>query len=295
MVPQHNATDCGPAALATVAAFYGKRTSLARLRDLAGTDRRGTTLAGLCNAAEEIGFRARAVRATREALAQTKLPAIAHWHESERSHFVVLFRATRKRVIVGDPAAGIRKLSCADFHRNWTGVLLLVTPTAHFRQVSASRSPFSRLSQLLLPHHHLILDAFTAAVLMTILGLTTPFFIQALVDSVLVLGRIPALNWLGLGLLLVTFSRAGFLGLRSYLLAHLSHRIEAATVLGYYRHPLGLPLTFFQSRNEVETLARIHDTIRFCAGPTAAPLGAVTDLPGAASASKLRSERVSSS
>ena len=70
--------------------------------------------------------------------------------------------------------------------------------------------------------HLLSLDALVAAVLLTILGLTSSFFIQALVDFIFVLGRKPALNWLGLGMLLVTLARAGFLGLRSYLLAHLS-------------------------------------------------------------------------
>ena len=85
----------------------------------------------------------------------------------------------------------------------------------------------------ILPHHRLFLDALVAAVPWTILGLTSSSFIQA-----------PALNWLGLGMLLVTLARAGFLGRRSYLLAHLSRRMSAETVLGYHRHLLGLPLIF---------------------------------------------------
>ena len=109
------------------------------------------------------------------------------------------------------------------------------------------RYPLIKLRSLL-PHHRLILDALFAAVLLTILGLTSSFFIQALVDFTFVLGRKPALNWLGLGMLLVTLARAGFLGLRSYLLAHLSPRIDAETVPGYHRHLLGLPLTFFSCR-----------------------------------------------
>jgi ATP-binding cassette subfamily B protein len=82
---------------------------------------------------------------------------------------------------------------------------------------------------------------------MTFLGLTSSFFIQALVDFVFVLGRIPALNWLGLGMLLVSLARVSFLGLRSYPLAHLNQRVDAETMHGYHRHLLGLPLTFFYS------------------------------------------------
>ena len=113
---------------------------------------------------------------------------------------------------------------------------------------------FGVMCLLLHPHRRLFLDALIAAVLMTLLALTSSFFIQTLVDFVFVPGRKPALNWLGLGMLLVSLARAGFLGLRSYLLAHLNQRIDAETMLGYHRHLLGLPLTFFYSRRAGEVL-----------------------------------------
>jgi ATP-binding cassette, subfamily C, bacteriocin exporter len=100
-----------------------------------------------------------------------------------------------------------------------------------------------------LPHHHLILDAPVAAVLLTILGLSFSFFIQALVDSFFVLEHQPTSNWLGLGMLLVTLARAGVFVPRSYLSAHLSWRINVETVNGHHRHPLGLPFTFFSSQS----------------------------------------------
>src|SRR5207247_3615409 len=109
-------------------------------------------------------------------------------------------------------------------------------PTTHLAHLSTSKSPLDRFFSLLLPHYRLFLGALTAAVLITILSLTSSFFIQALVDVVFVLGRTPPLNWLGLGMLVVTLARAGFLELRSYLLAHLRQRIDAETVLNYHRH-----------------------------------------------------------
>lgn len=133
-----------------------------------------------------------------------------------------------------------------------------------------SKTFFSRVYSLFLPHHNLFLDTLTAAVLTTILGLTSSFFIQALVDSVFVLGRKPTLNRLGLGMLLVTLSRAGFLGLRSCLLAHLSRRIEADTVRSCHRYLLGLPLVFF-SRRTGKILSLMNDAIR-----TRRAIGAIT-------------------
>src|SRR5206468_3956784 len=146
-IHQHDASDCGPAVLAMVAAYYKKRVSIARIRETAGTDRRGTNLAGLSSAAEHLGFQVRAVRASREAIEQVGpvgpdvgpvgpgvgpgigLPAVAHWREANRNHFVVLYKVSPERVIIGDPASGLRDLTPEEFHKNWTGVLLLLTPT----------------------------------------------------------------------------------------------------------------------------------------------------------------------
>jgi ABC-type bacteriocin transporter len=277
IIRQHDATDCGPAVLATIAAYYRKRIAVAKLRELAGTDRHGTNLAGLNNAAEHVGFEARAVRATADALSQVPMPAIAHWQENNRNHFVVLYKASPRRVIIGDPASGLRRLTPAEFQKYWTGVLVLIAPTVRLRDAIKSKSPFSRLCSLILPHRRLFLDALIAAVLLTVLGLTSSFFIQALVDYVFVLGRKPALNWLGLGMLLVTLARVGFLGLRSYLLAHLSQRLDAETVLGYHRHLLGLPLTFFYARRAGEVLSRMTDAIKIRVAVSATTLSVLVD------------------
>jgi ATP-binding cassette, subfamily C, bacteriocin exporter len=277
VIQQQDATDCGPAALAMVAAYYRKRVSIARVRELAGTDRHGTNLAGLMAAADQVGFDTQAVRATAEALDQIPLPAIAHWHTNNLRHFVVIYKVSNKRLVIADPTTGLRKLTREEFHRHWTGVLVLITPTPRLREVIKSKSSFSQLCSLLKPHRHLFLDALIAAVLMTLLGLTSSFFIQALVDFVFVLGRAPALNSLGLGMLFLLLARAGFLGLRTYLLAHLSQRIDAETVLGYHRHLLGLPLHFFYSRRTGEIVSRMNDAYKVRVAISATTLSIIVD------------------
>ncbi len=277
IVLQHDSTDCGPAVLAMMAAHHGKRISIARFRELAGTDRQGTTMSGLIAASEKVGFAARGVRATPEALPQIALPAVAHWREDNRNHFVILYRLTSDDAFIADPAKGLRKLPLDEFHHNWTGVLLLLTETPNLRDVVRSQPSFARLCSLLLPHRRLFLDVLLAAVLMTILGLASSFFIQALVDFVFVLGRKPALNWLGLGMLIVLLARTAFQALRTYLLAHLSQRIDADTVLGYHRHLLGLPLTFFAARQTGEILSRINDAVKIRVAVSATTLSVLVD------------------
>ena len=107
----------------------GMPVGLQQMRDLAGTDRSGTNLLGLVQAAETLGFSARGVKGPYEALAQVPLPAIAHVQdEPGLGHFVVLYRVTTRGVVVADPARGIQAQSRAEFCRRWTGYLLVVVP-----------------------------------------------------------------------------------------------------------------------------------------------------------------------
>src|SRR5690606_18123910 len=125
---------CGAAVLAIVARHYRMSVPLQRLRDLAGTDRVGTNLLGLVEAAEQLGFAARAVKGPPEALGQIPLPAIAHVRTSEGlGHFVVLHKVTSRHVIVADPARGIERLPRDEFAAQWTGYLMLLSPEAAVR------------------------------------------------------------------------------------------------------------------------------------------------------------------
>ena len=175
IVHQHDSDDCGPACLAMVAAHYGERQSIARLREMSGTDRQGTNLAGLVKAAEEVGFTARGVRANVEGLDEIESPAIAHWSEDGRNHFLVIYKRARRRVTIGDPALGLRKLSVAEFQKHWTGVLILLRPTPNLKGLA--ETSLSKFWSLLQHHRKIFLDALLAAVLMTILGLSSAFFI----------------------------------------------------------------------------------------------------------------------
>src|SRR5262249_48903260 len=119
-----------------------------------------------------------AIRTTAAAVENIEFPAIAHWREHSRNHFVVVCSLTATHAVIADPASGRRKLSLDEFHRHWSGVLVLLRETPQLREIAPERSCLNRLWSLLLPQRHLILDAFLAAVLMTILGLVSSFFIQ---------------------------------------------------------------------------------------------------------------------
>src|SRR5262249_43829599 len=128
-VRQDDQSDCGAAALATIALHYRKPIGLQQLRDLAGTDRVGTNLLGLLEAAENLGFSAQGAKGPYDVLPQVPLPAVAHVKTDEGLwHFVVLHRVKKNAVVVADPARGVEKLTRAQFCRRWSGALLLLVP-----------------------------------------------------------------------------------------------------------------------------------------------------------------------
>ena len=262
LVKQNDRSDCGAAALATVALHHGVTIGLEKLRDLTATDTSGTSLLGLLKAARSIGFSAKAVRCEGiEALAQAPLPAIAHFNDLDGvGHFVVVFRRRRGRVLVGDPAGSMKWETVADFGKRWSGHLLLASPNslpAHTGDRPASG--FSKFMRLLLPHRALLAEVVVCALLMALLAITTSYFMQHLVDSVLVRNERPLLNALGMGMVLVIVFRSAFGVVRQYLLAHISRKIDLALLGGYAEHVLRLPMRFFESRRVGEIYSRVTD------------------------------------
>jgi HlyB family type I secretion system ABC transporter len=265
-VRQADQSDCGAAALATVCLHYRRPLGLEQMRELAGTDRIGTNLLGLVEAAEKLGFSARAVKGDYQALPAAPLPAIAHVRTPEGlGHFVVLHKVTRNGVVVADPGRGVLKLVREDFSKLWTGYLLLLAPdqaATATRAALAGNSPWRRFVGLLVGHMPIVLEAVVCAILMTVLGVATSYYVQHLVDSVLVRHEERLLHALGIGMVILAAFRTLLGTLRQYLLAHIGRKIDLALIAGFSRHLLGLPLKFFEMRRVGEILSRVNDTAK---------------------------------
>jgi ATP-binding cassette subfamily B protein len=280
-VRQSDGSDCGAAALATVALHYRRAVGLQNLRELAGTDRTGTNLLGLLRAAERLGFSAKAVKGSYEALRPLPLPAIAHVKAADGlGHYVVLYRVRKNAVIVADPGHAIQKQSRQEFCQRWTGRLLLVIPeeiSCIPEKSGATASPWRRFLGLLRCHIPILLEAFCCALLMTVLGVSTSYFVQHLVDSVLARGETRLLNALGFGMVLIIVFRTLFGVLRQYLLAHVGRKIDLGLISSYARHLLRLPLPFFEMRQVGEILSRVNDAVKVREAVSGTTLTAVVD------------------
>ncbi|WP_392532621.1 peptidase domain-containing ABC transporter [Nostoc sp. C117] len=253
---QQSASDCGAACLVMVSRYWGKRFSVNRLRDIANVDRNGASLRGLLVAAESLGFATRPVKAGLMQLAKQSLPAIVHW---EGKHYIVVYEITPKHVIVADPAIGQRTLSHAEFKANWTGYTLLLQPTAMLKETQESSTPFWQFFELMKPHALVMVEVFIASVFIQIFGLVTPLFTQLILDRVVVQRSELTLTAVGIGLLMFNLFRVAMTGLRQYLLDHTANRIDLALIIGFIRHTLRLPLSFFESRYVGDIISRVQE------------------------------------
>jgi len=280
LVRQNDQADCGPAALATLARHHGLTVGLEQLRDLSHTGRNGANLQGLRHAAERLGFSAKAVRCSVETLAQLPLPAVAHvTEEGGIGHFVVIFELRGAKIVIGDPARGVVTLPMAEFEQKWSGALLLAMPDLTSRAVIESRSlpPWHRFLQLLRPHTGILGEVVLCALLMTALAISTSYFVQHLVDSVLVHYERTLLNALAIGMVLIVVLRTVFGAVRQYLLAFLSRRIDLMLMGTYARHVLQLPANFFETRRVGEIFARVRDADKLRDAISGATTTAIVD------------------
>ena len=261
-IKQHDATDCAAACMGMVCLHYRKETTITKLRDLMGTDLKGTNLIGLSKCAEQLGFNCQAVKVDREGfLSRYTLPAIANVITKEgMSHFVVVFRITKKYVIVGDPAKDIERISIDDFYKKFTGAMLLLKPNSEFEREKIKETKlFDRYIKLLLPQKKLFIYALVASLLVTLLGILSSLFNNIIYDEILPYRQKDVLKIMLAVFLGISLTSTFVSFVRQWILMHLSIKIDIPLMLGYFEHIYKLPMKFFASRKTGDITTRFSD------------------------------------
>lgn len=278
-IKQYDITDCGAACLATVSKQFGLSIPITKIREVAGTDKQGTSVYGLIKAAESLGFSAKGVKGNENAFySNFPLPAIAHtFQDNKLLHYVVIHKITKKKVIIADPVLGICSYTHAEFFKIWTGVLILLTPTVAFEKGDQTKNIFQRFFGLISPQKKLIFHIFLASLLYTFLGILGAFYFKFLLDDILPYGLINTLHIISIGIILLGVFKILLITFRSYLLLYLSQRIDIPMILGYYNHVLDLPLNFFGTRKVGEITSRFMDASKIRDAISGATLSIMID------------------
>lgn len=257
-VRQSEAGECGLACLAMVAAHHGDKRDLSQLRRVFPTSARGATLKSLIFIAEQVGFHARPLRTDIPSLGRIPLPAILHW---DLNHFVVLdaVRETHKgrRYRILDPAKGVELLTDVELGNHYTGIALELTLTSKFSKHKAPER--LRLTQLWSKMRGLpgaLGRILVLSVLMQVITLVTPYYMQLAVDTALPSSDVEFLTLLAIGFGgLLTFS-ALMNWARSFLVLNLGANLSLQTSFNLFRHTIFLPTSWFEKRHLGDVVSR---------------------------------------
>lgn len=263
-IKQHDITDCGAACLASIASYYKLQMPLARIRQFAGTDKKGTNVLGLLEAAQKLGFSAKGVRGDFDSLYKIPKPAIAHVVMKEiLHHYIVIYEVNKRHITIMDPSYGkLQKKTHKEFQKEWTGVLVLLQPEENFSKGNEKVSVYKRFWFLLKPHKWVLLQAFAGAVVYTLLGFSTAIYIQKLTDFVFIGGNTRLLNLLGVIMLILLVLQLLIGVFKDIFLIKSGQQIDVRLILGYYKHLLKLPQQFFDNMRVGEIISRINDAVK---------------------------------
>lgn len=261
-VKQHDATDCAAACLAMVCLHYKKETTITRLRDMMGTDLKGTNMLGLDKCASALGFVTQAVRVDKEGfLSKYTLPAIANVITKEgMTHFVVVFKITKKYVIIGDPAKDLMRVEIDEFYKTFTGAMLILKPNNKFETGKLKGEKiFYRYIALLKPQRKLFVYGIVSSLIITILGIVSSLFNNILFDEILPYKQENVLKLVVIVFLGINISQVVVSFVRQWMMMHLSIKIDIPLMLGYFEHIYKLPMKFFATRKTGDITTRFSD------------------------------------
>jgi ATP-binding cassette subfamily B protein RaxB len=254
LILQTEAAECGLACLAMVAAHHGLRSDLPTLRQRFSLSLKGATLADLARMAGSLNLNPRALRLEMEHLPQLQLPCVLHW---DLTHFVVLKALRRGIAVIHDPARGVRHLPLDEVSRHFTGVALELSPTSDFkprteRQDVSVRQLLGRVTGL----KRSLLQIFVLALALEAFVLLSPFFMQWVVDGVLVSADRDLLVTLGVGFGLLVLIQVATSAIRSWAVLYLASTLNLQWLSNVFAHLIRLPVAWFEKRHQGDVMSR---------------------------------------
>ncbi|MDD2988534.1 MAG: peptidase domain-containing ABC transporter [Zoogloea sp.] len=254
VILQTEATECGLACLGMVSGYHGRRTDLAQLRRQFSISQHGATLGQLIGIANALGLASRPLRLDLEDLGQLRTPCILHWN---LNHFVVLKKVTRRGILIHDPASGARWVAHDEISRSFTGVALELWPSAEFRP--SAPPPAIRFRDLIGRVDGLFSAATQVLILaaaLEVFALASPFYLQWVIDHVLVSADRDLLTTLALGFGLLLIVQQLFSALRSWILLHIGTNLSLQWRTNVFAHLLRLPVQYFEKRHLGDVVSR---------------------------------------
>ncbi|MGN0280813.1 MAG: NHLP family bacteriocin export ABC transporter peptidase/permease/ATPase subunit [Prevotella sp.] len=259
VVIQMESVECGAASLCMILAYHGKWLPLEEVRTACGVSRDGSSAKSILRAARGYGLEATGYRVEPEAL-EGMQPCIIHWNFE---HFVVFRGFKKNKACLNDPATGPVEIPMEEFERSFTGIALEFSPTEKFQKGGSRTSIFKYVKM----HLRGAMSAFWLTMVFGLLtacvSIAVPMFTRIFADEILS-GR--NRDWQTI--FLISMSVLAVFNFFVVILHELySKRIAGILAMkgniGFLRHLLSLPMTFFAMRyvGDLQQRRNLNETI----------------------------------
>jgi ATP-binding cassette subfamily B protein len=285
---QPDQMDCGPTCLRMVAKHFGRNFKVQTLRQLCEINREGVSLLGISDASEKIGFRSLGAKLTIENLKEAELPCILHWRQN---HFVVLYKIKKGKYYIADPGSGLVTLTEAEFAKNWLadttngeGIALLLSPTPYFYEQEdekGSEISWSFLLRYLVTYRQLVIQLLFGLGIGTLLQLVAPFLTQSVVDIGINTRNLNFVYIVIIAQAALIIGRVSVEFIRSWILLHISTRVNISILTDFLIKLMKLPMSFFDTKMTGDIMQRMSDQRRietFLTGSTLSTLFSMFNL-----------------
>jgi ATP-binding cassette subfamily B protein len=266
---QTESKDCGPTCIKIIAKHYGKIINTQQLRSLSETTREGSSLLGLSDAVESVGFKSLGTKLSFKKLLEAPLPCIVHWN---KNHYVVLYKIKKNTIYISDPAHGLITFTKKEFITHWIGnnadedteegIALLIEPTPKFYQSEFEEDEkfgFSFIFKYLFKYKKFIIQLIIGLLAGSLLQLILPFLTQSVVDVGIKNQDINFIYLILIAQLFLFVGKAALEIIRSWILLHLSTRINISLISDFFIKLMKLPISYFDVRMTGDLLQRIND------------------------------------
>lgn len=274
LIHQHDSMQCGAACMAMICRYYGKSLSLEEAEQYCSASKRGVSLLGISEAAQDLGFHTRAARFTIKQICRVGSPCILYWNQN---HFVILYKVKQYKFYIADPGKGLLTCDAETFRNNWVssvkngfeqGIALTIQPTQNFvktprtERQSVTMCPFKVITNYLFRYKKYLGLIVVGLFLGCLLQLIMPFLTQYIVD-VGIKNRDINFIWLILcGELAIVIGKTATDFIRRWLLTHISIRVNISLISDFFIKLLKLPMSFFEVKHMGDLMQRMGDHSR---------------------------------
>lgn len=258
VIMQAESAECGLACLTMISKYYGHNVDLNGLRQKFSVSLKGAPLQDLINIGSRLHLGSRAVRLELEELNKLQTPAILHW---DLNHYVVLKKVKSNKAYIHDPERGLRVMSLKEVSPHFTGVALEIKPEQSFQKLNAKlKMKLSALWGKLIGLKRAIIQLFVLSVILQLITLASPFYLQLVVDEAVVKFDKKLLVVLAIGFCALTVFQTLTTMMRDWTILHFGYQLSFQMVSNIFKHLLHLPTDFFEKRHVGDILSRIGST-----------------------------------